>query len=68
MGLDPSQKMVQVGLQPVRGGKVEYRVGNAEDLDNAGVGVGDHGVDLVVAGMFTFYYTLCLLACSYLFF
>lgn len=50
LGLDPSQKMVQVGLQPVRGGKVEYRVGNAEDLDNAGVGVGDHGVDLVVAG------------------
>lgn len=60
LGLDPSQKMVQVGLQPVRGGKVEYRVGNAEDLDNAGVGVGDHGVDLVVAGTFTFSYALII--------
>ncbi|XAO27556.1 hypothetical protein I312_106412 [Cryptococcus bacillisporus CA1280] len=50
LGLDPSKKMVDIGLQPVRGEKVEYRVGNAEDLDSAGVGVGDQGVDLVVAG------------------
>ncbi|OWT36173.1 trans-aconitate 3-methyltransferase [Cryptococcus neoformans Bt1] len=50
LGLDPSPKMVKVGLQPVRGEHVEYKVGNAEDLDSAGVGVGDNGVDLVVAG------------------
>lgn len=53
LGLDPSKKMVDIGLQPVRGEKVEYRVGNAEDLDSAGVGVGDQGVDLVVAGTFS---------------
>lgn len=59
LGLDPSPKMVKVGLQPVRGEHVEYKVGNAEDLDSAGVGVGDNGVDLVVAGMSTFLnYTL----------
>lgn len=52
LGLDPSKKMVDIGLQPVRGEMVEYRVGNAEDLDSAGVGVGDQGVDLVVAGTF----------------
>lgn len=38
----------------MRGENVEYKVGNAEDLDSAGVGVGDNGVDLVVAGMSTF--------------
>lgn len=38
----------------MRGENVEYKVGNAEDLDSAGVGVGDNGVDLVVAGMPTF--------------
>lgn len=38
----------------MRGEHVEYKVGNAEDLDSAGVGVGDNGVDLVVAGMSTF--------------
>lgn len=43
----------------MRGEHVEYKVGNAEDLDSAGVGVGDNGVDLVVAGMSTFLnYTL----------
>lgn len=74
LGLDPSPKMVKVGLQPVRGEHVEYKVGNAEDLDSAGVGVGDNGVDLVVAGMSTFLTIpsflsppLCFLACSHLF-
>ena len=38
----------------MRGEHVEYKVGNAEDLDSAGVGVGDNGVDLVVAGMSPF--------------
>lgn len=58
----------------MRGEHVEYKVGNAEDLDSAGVGVGDNGVDLVVAGMSTFLTIpsflsphLCLLACSHLF-
>lgn len=55
----------------MRGENVEYKVGNAEDLDSAGVGVGGNGVDLVVAGMSTFLTIpsflsphLCLLACS----
>lgn len=71
LGLDPSKKMVDIGLQPVRGEKVEYRVGNAEDLDSAGVGVGDQGVDLVVAGAFflipipiSFSLLLTFLVCS----
>lgn len=58
----------------MRGEHVEYKVGNAEDLDSAGVGVGDNGVDLVVAGMSTFLTIpsflsppLCFLACSHLF-
>lgn len=75
LGLDPSKKMIDIGLQPVRGEKVEYRVGNAEDLDSAGVGVGEQGVDLVVAGtfflipiasvsfylLFDFFFPLCVL-------
>lgn len=50
IGLDPSSKMVKVGIQPDSPStRIDYRVGNAEDL--IGAGVEDQSVDLVVAGM-----------------
>ncbi|RSH87039.1 hypothetical protein EHS25_003527 [Saitozyma podzolica] len=52
--LDPSSGMISKGLQPSDPAlpRVQYRVGNAEHLDdpNAGIGAGEDGVDLVVAG------------------
>lgn len=44
VGLDPSAKMVEVGLQPEKGG-IEYAVASAETLP-----LEDNSVDLVVAG------------------
>lgn len=50
IGLDPSSKMVEVGIQPdAPASRVDYRVGNAEDL--SGAGIEEQSVDLVVAGM-----------------
>lgn len=45
--------MVQIGLQPEEstGKKIRYAVGTAEKLGEAGVGEGEEGVDLVIAGM-----------------
>ena len=50
--LDPAKKMVQTGLQPSDSAapRIRYAVGNAEDLAAAGIGEGENGVDLVVAG------------------
>lgn len=44
--------MVESGLQPSDPAipRITYKVGNAEDLAPAGVGVGHDGVDLAVAG------------------
>jgi len=50
LALDPSRKMVDVGMQPEHGAKITYAVGTAEDADAAGVGRGEEGADLVVAG------------------
>lgn len=52
LALDPAKKMVDIGLQPADSTvpKVEYKVGTAEKLGKAGVGEGEEGVDLVVAG------------------
>ena len=54
VGLDPAQKMVDIGLQPSDSAKprIEYRVGSGEDLVGAGISQGEAGVDLVVAGEF----------------
>jgi SAM-dependent methyltransferase len=51
LGVDPSQKMIDVGLQPEEEGgsrkkTIEYRVGSGEDLS----WLGDGEVDLVVVG------------------
>ena len=48
VGLDPSSKMVQAGVQPDSSARIDYRVGNAEDL--VGAGIEEQSVDLVVAG------------------
>jgi hypothetical protein len=44
--------MVEKGLQPTEHGaaKIDYRVGSVEQLTDIGIGTGDDGVDLVVAG------------------
>lgn len=44
--------MVESGLQPsdLAIPRITYKVGNAEDLAAAGVGAGQDGVDLAVAG------------------
>lgn len=47
-GLDPSQRMVDVGQQAPPAPPIAYRVGSAEDL--AGADVPPASVDLVVAG------------------
>ncbi|WOO81957.1 Trans-aconitate 3-methyltransferase [Vanrija pseudolonga] len=47
-GLDPSSKMVAVGVQPPSGPKIRYGVGTSEDLGAAGIAPAS--VDLVVAG------------------
>jgi hypothetical protein len=45
--------MVESGLQPSdpAAPRITYKVGNAEDLQAAGVGAGEQGVDLAVAGV-----------------
>lgn len=42
--------MVDIGIQPDKGPRIEYAVGSAEDIGSRGVGEGEEGVDLVVAG------------------
>lgn len=44
--VDPSSKMVEVGLQPPSGNQVDYSVGFAEDLSH----IEDGSVDLITAG------------------
>lgn len=44
--VDPSSKMVEVGLQPPSGNQVDYSVGFAEDLGH----IKDGSVDLITAG------------------
>ncbi|WVQ86217.1 hypothetical protein IAT38_008385 [Cryptococcus sp. DSM 104549] len=49
--LDPSSKMVSIGLQPpAPATPIHYAVGSAEDLSALAVGGETGGVDLVVAG------------------
>lgn len=50
--IDPSKKMVELGLQPADPSlpRIEYSVGSAEDLGAAGLKPGDGGVDLIIAG------------------
>jgi 2-polyprenyl-3-methyl-5-hydroxy-6-metoxy-1,4-benzoquinol methylase len=50
VGLDPSANMVAAAVQPESGAHIDYKVGNAEDLSGAGIGQGEDGLDLVVAG------------------
>lgn len=49
VGIDPSQKMVDVALQPEGDGasKIKYLVGGAEDMKGFAE---DHSVDLAIAG------------------
>lgn len=44
--------MVEKGLQSTEPGaaKIDYRVGSVEQLTDIGIGTGEDGVDLVVAG------------------
>lgn len=44
--------MVEKGLQPSdpTTSRIEYKVGNVEELEKAGIGEGEAGVDLVIAG------------------
>ena len=58
VGLDPSQGMVNVGLQP-ESGRVEYAVGGAEDLRT----FADGEVDLIVAGELSWRLGRSLLMC-----
>ena len=54
--IDPAQKMIDVGIQPSDQSlpRIRYQVGSAEDLAGAGVGEGEDGVDLIVAGTWSY--------------
>jgi hypothetical protein len=52
--IDPSKGMISQALQSsdTAAPRIEYKVGSAEALDQVGIGEGEAGVDLVVAGRF----------------